>query len=130
MSSGNRPLSPHLQVYKMPMSAKMSITHRITGIILSGGALLLAYWVSAAAHGPEAFETAQAIAGSFIGRFIMFGFTLCLCYHLCHGIRHIIWDTGAKALDLETVNKSGKIALLATVALTVLVWVVAYVVGG
>lgn len=130
MSSGNRPLSPHLQVYKMPMSAKMSISHRITGVILCGGALLLAYWVSAAAQGPEAFDTAQAIAGSFIGRAIMFGFTLCLAYHLCHGIRHIIWDSGAKGLELEDVNKSGKIAIAAACILTVLVWFVAYTVGG
>ena len=92
MPSGSRPLSPHLQVYRPQWTMVLSISHRITGVGLSLGTLLLVYWLAAAAAGPEAFETAQEVIGSWIGRLFLFGWTFALFYHLCNGIRHLVWD--------------------------------------
>ena len=94
MASQNRPLSPHLQVYKPQMTSLLSILHRLTGVGLGLGMLLLAWWLIAAALGPEAFQAAQGIVGSVIGRVILFGFTFAFFYHLANGIRHLVWDAG------------------------------------
>jgi succinate dehydrogenase / fumarate reductase cytochrome b subunit len=92
MASQNRPLSPHLQVYKPQITSTLSILHRLTGVGLGLGMLLLAWWLIAAAVGAEAFETAQGIFGSLIGRLILLGFTLAFFYHFANGIRHLVWD--------------------------------------
>lgn len=125
MSTGNRPLSPHLTVYKLPQAAILSITHRITGVGLTAGLLLLTYWLTAAAYGPEAFATATAFLGSIIGRLILFGFTLALAYHGCNGVRHLFWDTG-RGLTKEGLNKSATTTIAVSVVLTILVWIAAY----
>lgn len=120
----NRPLSPHLQVYKLPLSAVLSILHRGTGIVLAVGSLLVTYWLISLAGGPESFATANAIYGSFLGKLIMFGWTWALFYHLSNGIRHLLWDTGF-GFDLPTTDLTGKIAAGASFVLTVLLWLVA-----
>ena len=125
MASENRPLSPHLQVYKPQITSVLSILHRTTGVGLGIGTLLLAWWLIAAAAGPEAFETAQAFIGSVIGRILLFGFTIALFYHLANGIRHLVWDAGY-GFELSTVAKSGWAVLIATVVLTLLAWVAVY----
>lgn len=102
MASENRPLSPHLQVYKPQITSVLSILHRTTGVGLGIGTLLLAWWLIAAAAGPDAFETAQAFIGSVIGRILLFGFTIALFYHLANGIRHLVWDAGY-GFELSTV---------------------------
>ena len=89
-----RPLSPHLQIYRPQITSVLSITHRATGIVLSLGAVLLVVWLVSAASGPEAFDVAQACAGSWLGYIFLFGFSVCLFYHLLNGIRHLFWDTG------------------------------------
>ncbi|GGB54888.1 succinate dehydrogenase, cytochrome b556 subunit [Tistrella bauzanensis] len=119
----NRPLSPHLQVYRLPMTALMSISHRATGVVLSVGTLLLAWWLIAAATSAGAFETAQGFFGSWFGMLVMFGWTLCLFYHLANGIRHLVWDTG-HGFDIKTAEKMGRIVLVATVALTLIAWII------
>ncbi|MFC5307464.1 succinate dehydrogenase, cytochrome b556 subunit [Azospirillum picis] len=124
MANGSgRPLSPHLQVYKLPLTAVMSITHRITGVGLTVGTLLLVWWLVAAAAGPEAFARAQGFIGSFFGLLLMFGWSAALYYHLCNGIRHLVWDAG-KAIELPDAERNNKVVLGATAVLTVLTWIV------
>ena len=124
MISSNRPLSPHLQVYRLPMLANLSILHRITGVALGFGALLLTYWLVAAASGPAAFATAQDIIGSFFGRLFLFGWTFALFYHLFNGIRHMLWDTGW-GFELPVAFATGMVVAGSAVTVTVIVWVVA-----
>lgn len=126
MPASNRPLSPHLLIYKPQLTSVLSIVHRATGVALAVGLLLVAYWLVALAAGPETFEYAQRIMGSWIGNIILFGFTFALFYHLCNGIRHLFWDAGL-GLDLKTVYVSGWSVLAASVALSLLAWVVALV---
>ncbi|SDG10541.1 MULTISPECIES: succinate dehydrogenase, cytochrome b556 subunit [Thalassobaculum] len=123
MSAHNRPLSPHLQVYKPQLTSVMSICHRATGIALAAGVLLLVWWVVAAAAGPEAFATAHGFLGSWFGMLILFGFTGALMYHLCNGIRHLFWDAGY-GFELETAYKSGWMTLGAAAVLTVVAWII------
>ncbi len=120
----NRPLSPHLQVYKPQITSALSILHRITGGALVVGTVLLVYWLGAIAAGPEAYATAQAILGSFIGKVLLFGWSWALFYHLSNGIRHLFWDAGY-GFELPTVYLSGKLTVVASFVLTILLWVVA-----
>lgn len=120
-----RPLSPHLQVYRWQWTMAMSILHRITGIALAVGTLLLAWWLVAAAIGPEAYAAANGFIGSFIGRLLLFGWTVALFYHLCNGIRHMIWDTG-RNLELGPAYASGMFVLAGTVVLTAIAWIWGY----
>ena len=89
-----RPLSPHLQIYRPMLTMMMSIVHRITGAALYVGMLLLAWWLLAAASGPNAYMTFQEFIGSIFGRLILFGYTWALLHHALGGIRHLIWDLG------------------------------------
>ena len=125
MASQTRPLSPHLQVYKPQITSLLSILHRLTGVGLGLGMLLLAWWLIAAAVGPEAFEAAQGLVGSIIGRLILFGFTVAFFYHLANGIRHLAWDAGY-GFELPSLTRSGWLVVAATVVLTVVAWVAGY----
>ena len=125
MNMGDRPLSPHLQVYRWQITMVLSIIHRATGVALAVGALVLAYWINAAAYGPDAFNNAQAILGHWFGRLLVFGWTLALFYHLCNGIRHLFWDAG-KGFEMEQVRMSGWLVLAATLVLTLLSWLGGY----
>lgn len=122
-----RPLSPHLQIYKPQITSVLSILHRATGIVLGIGTLLLTYWLVAAAAGPEAYALAQAIIGSWFGLLCLFGWTAALFYHLCNGIRHLFWDAGY-GYELETVDKSGWMVLIATGVLTILAWLIGLII--
>src|SRR5688500_2907199 len=94
MPRQDRPLSPHLQIYRWQITMVMSILHRITGVALAVGTLLLIWWLVAAAAGPDAFATAQDFLGSILGRLLLLGWSWALFYHLCNGIRHLAWDAG------------------------------------
>ena len=118
-----RPLSPHLQVYRLPLAAWLSITHRITGIGLTIGTVLLVYWIVSAAYGPDAYGAFTHFIGSPIGYLLLLGFSVALFYHLCNGIRHLFWDFG-KGFELPQVHASGKAVFAATAVLTVLTWIV------
>ncbi len=126
-ASDRRPLSPHLQVYKPMLSMMMSIIHRVTGAALYFGTFLLVWWLVAAAAGPEYFDFVNGLYGSWFGRIILFGYTWALLHHMIGGIRHFIWDTG-RGFELETVEWMSKAAPVASVALTVAVWIIAYIV--
>lgn len=124
MANGSgRPLSPHLQIYKFQWTMALSITHRIMGVGLAVGTLLLTWWLVAAATGPEAFARAQAFIGSGFGLLLMFGWSVALYFHLCNGIRHLVWDAG-KSLELPEAERTGQIVVIATAVLTVLTWIV------
>lgn len=125
MTMDNRPLSPHLQVYRFEWTMAYSIIHRITGVGLAFGTIFMAYWLLALAGGAESFATAQDLAGSIIGRLLLLGWTWALFYHLANGIRHLFWDTG-KGLDLETAAMSGHVMVASSVVLTGLTWVAGY----
>lgn len=126
-ASSNRPLSPHLSIYKQIPTMVMSIVHRITGAALYFGTILVAWWLVAAASGAAYFEWVNGIFGSFIGRLILFGYTWALLHHLLGGIRHLIWDTGA-GFEKETSTRMAKATIVGSVILTVLVWIAGYAV--
>ncbi|MBL4739704.1 MAG: succinate dehydrogenase, cytochrome b556 subunit [Sneathiella sp.] len=129
MANVERPLSPHLQIYKPQITMVTSITHRITGVALAGGTLLLTWWLIAAASGPGAYATVNGFMESWFGRLVLFGFTWALFFHLCNGIRHLFWDAG-KGFELPTMRKTGMAAIIMSVVLTLLTWVIAYSMGG
>ncbi|OYY02079.1 MAG: succinate dehydrogenase, cytochrome b556 subunit [Acidocella sp. 35-58-6] len=121
-----RPVSPFMigSAYKPQMSSVSSILHRITGVALGLGTLLLTLWLVCAAAGDGAFSIIQAVLASWVGLIILFGFTAALFYHFCNGIRHLAWDAG-KGFDLPAMHKSGRTVFAATVGLTVIFWAVA-----
>jgi succinate dehydrogenase / fumarate reductase cytochrome b subunit len=123
----NRPISPHLQIYKWQMSMLTSILHRVTGCALGAGTLLLTLWLVSAASGDSAFSVVQAILASWIGILILIGFTAALFYHFCNGIRHLAWDAG-KGFDLPVMHRSGALVFGATAVLTVGFWVLAFLI--
>lgn len=125
MSSAKRPLSPHLQVYRPQLTSVLSIVHRLSGVALGVGTLLLVYWLAAAAAGPDAFESAQSFVGSFFGQLLLFGWTVALYYHLCNGIRHLVWDIGF-GFELDDVYRSGWTVVVATAVLSLVTWIVGY----
>lgn len=129
MANTNRPLSPHLQVYKWQLTMALSIAHRATGIALCAGIPFLLYWIWSLTAGETGYYQAQAFFASALGRIVLFGLSVSLFYHLCNGIRHLYWDM-AKGLELPAVYRSGRIVLIATGVLTVLAWIAAYTAGG
>lgn len=126
MSVSNRPLSPHLQVYRLPLTAITSILHRATGVALGVGTLLLVWWLMAAASGGAYFEFVQGIMGSWIGLLILFGFSFALFFHLCNGIRHLFWDAGY-GFEIATADMATKAVIAGSAVLTVLAWILACV---
>ncbi len=125
MHTDNRPLSPHLQIYRLPLTAITSISHRITGALLAVGALVLVYWLAALAGGRESFAAAQGFVGNWFIQLLMFVWTYLLFYHLCNGVRHLVWDAGY-GFELETAKKTGVVAIVAAGVLTVLAWIIAW----
>ena len=105
----------------------MSIAHRVTGVALYAGTFLIALWLVAAASGPAAFETAQAIAGSLLGRLVMFGYSFALLHHMVGGLRHFVWDMG-HGYDPQTRMNMAKYSVFVSGGLTLLVWILAYAV--
>ncbi len=125
MSNANRPLSPHLQIYRPQLTSGLSILHRITGVVLALGLPVLAYWFTSAAYGPDAFANANALAGSLIGQLALIGWSFCLFYHLSNGVRHLLWDIGW-GFDIPTLNSSGVIMVLVAGAMTAATVIMAY----
>jgi len=116
-----RPLSPHLSIYRPQISSVLSILHRATGVVLSGGLLLLALWLWSAAYNPGFYTTLHEWMGGIIGRILMVGWTFSFYYHLCNGIRHLFWDIG-QGYTIPVMHKSGWAVIIVTLALTALTW--------
>lgn len=121
MASANRPLSPHLQVYRPQLTSILSITHRITGVVLSAGLVLVVLWLLALAAGPEAFERINGLLRTVPALILLVVWTQALFYHLLNGIRHLLWDAGW-LLDLRSAYASGWVVVSVSVVLTLIVW--------
>jgi len=128
-ASAERPLSPHLSIYKPMLTTMMSIVHRITGFGLYFGTLLVAWWLIAAASSPNAYAGIGSFMSSFFGRFILFGYTWALVHHMLGGIRHLIWDTG-RGLGPQEREWLAAANLIGSIALTIIIWVVGYLFMG
>ena len=115
--SANRPLSPHLQVYRLPLTGIISITHRMTGVMLSMGLVLFVYVLYAIAAGEGTYQAMQDFMAFWLFKLVYWGFIYALFFHLCHGTRHLIWDIG-KTFDRDTLNKYALIELVTSAVLT------------
>ena len=119
----NRPLSPHLQVYRPQLTTVLSIMHRATGMALSVGALYLATWVMYAASNPRSYALFQSFNGSIVGRIVLGGWLFSAFYHLFAGIRHLFWDAGY-GFELKDAYRSGWIVVIASLVATAVSWTV------
>ena len=117
----NRPLSPHLQVYRWEITMTMSILHRASGIALSVGSIVLAWWLTAAAVGGEYYTWVADILGSPVGLVFLAGWSLAFFYHLGNGIRHLLWDAGI-GFEIPAVYKTGWTVIVLVVIATAVTW--------
>jgi succinate dehydrogenase / fumarate reductase cytochrome b subunit len=120
-----RPLSPHLQIYRPMLTMMMSIAHRISGVGNAVGFLLLTWWLVAISSGPEAYATVNDFFGSIFGRFLLFVFSWGLIHHMLGGIRHLIWDTG-RGLDKVSIEIFAWATLIGSTVLTLVLWIAGY----
>lgn len=123
-----RPLSPHLQVWRWHITMATSILHRATGVALYVGALIGAAWAISLAQGPDAYATFKHLLGSPLGKVVMFGLTVSFFYHLANGIRHLTWDAG-RGLNVKTANATAVVVFAFTAAASVAVWFIAAMTG-
>ena len=124
-SSRERPLSPHLQVYRPQMTSVLSILHRASGVVMAIGTIVLVWWLMAAATSDAAYETFMTYTGHTLGRLFLFGWTLALTYHTFNGIRHLFWDTG-HLFEIPKAFMAGRVVLALSVITTAAIWVIAY----
>ncbi|MBT5522243.1 MAG: succinate dehydrogenase, cytochrome b556 subunit [Rhodospirillales bacterium] len=129
MADNNRPLSPHLQVYRPQITSILSITHRATGVALAVGTLFFTYWLLSATYGAEKFASAQALFGSFVGQVVLWGFTFSIFFHLANGLRHLAWDIGW-GFELDKLRTTGLLVILFAAGMTILTLVIAYSAAG
>ena len=123
MNDSKNPLSPHLQIYRWQISSLISIIHRITGILNFLGLIFISVWISSAGISENSFEYFSVFLKSFIGRFILIGFTWSMSYHLLSGIRHLFWDLGY-GYEIKTANFSGILVILSSLILTIVLWMI------
>ena len=116
-----RPLSPHLQIYKWHITMFVSIMHRVTGVALVAGTALLVAWLWSAAYSPVCFSKMHDVFTSIIGRIILFGWSLAFYFHFCNGIRHLFWDTG-RGFEIHQAQRTAWAVLLFSAILTLLTW--------
>jgi succinate dehydrogenase / fumarate reductase cytochrome b subunit len=121
MAVVNRPLSPHLQIYKPQLTSVLSITHRGTGVFLTLGALFLSCWLMSIANGPECYTALQQHVLAWYGQILLYAWVFSLYYHLCNGIRHLAWDMG-HGFEIKTTYLSGYIVVAASIILTIVTW--------
>lgn len=124
-----RPLSPHMQIYRWPVTMATSITHRFTGTALAAGTLLVAWWLIATASGDSAYAAFSAAARSPLGLLILFGFVWSLAYHLLNGVRHLAWDSGF-GFDVRTAERTGVLVYALSLLIAVALFAYAFAVKG
>ena len=117
----NRPLSPHLQVYKPQMTTMLSILHRMTGVANTIGLFFISWWLVATVTGEDHYETFIEFITSPLGKLMLFGWTFSVIYHMCNGIRHLFWDTG-KLFKIQDATKAGYTVLVIALILTAIIW--------
>ncbi|MDB5446364.1 MAG: sdhC [Phenylobacterium sp.] len=123
-----RPMAPHLSIWRWHITMATSIAHRATGVALYVGALIAAAWAITLAKGPDDYARFKSILGSPIGWIVMFGLTLSFFFHLANGIRHVVWDAG-HGLQVKSANASSVFVFAFTLVATVVVWVIAFMIG-
>jgi len=121
MNDSKNPLSPHLQIYKWHISSLLSITHRISGVINLLALILIFFWLIFLSLGENNYQSFLLIINSFIGKFILIGFTWSMSFHLLSGIRHLVWDLGY-GFEIKTANITGIIVIISSLALTIIFW--------
>ena len=121
MNDSKNPLSPHLQIYRWHISSLLSITHRISGVINLLALFLIFFWLIFLSLGENNYQSFLLIINSFIGKFILIGFTWSMSFHLLSGIRHLVWDLGY-GFEIKTANISGIIVIISSLALTIIFW--------
>ncbi|MCY4226177.1 MAG: succinate dehydrogenase, cytochrome b556 subunit [Gammaproteobacteria bacterium] len=116
-----RPLSPHLQVYRPQITSVLSILHRITGVIIALGAIVISLWIESVARGDPWYGSLSDLLVSPLGKILMIIWTLCTAYHLCNGIRHLAWDIGY-GFEIPQVYRTGKLVMVFAIIITAGVW--------
>lgn len=124
-----RPRSPHMTIYRWPVTMATSITHRVTGLGLSAGTLLVAWWLVAISTGPDLYNPFVTFASSIFGQVILFGFTWALAYHFCNGIRHLAWDLGY-GFDIRTAHWTGILVYTLSILIAVGIFAWLYLAKG
>ena len=124
MNDSKNPLSPHLQIYRWHISSLLSITHRISGVINLLALILIFFWLIFLSLGENNYQSFLLIINSFIGKFILIGFTWSMSFHLLSGIRHLVWDLGY-GFEIRTANITGVIVIISSLALTIIFWLFA-----
>ena len=121
MTDNQNPLSPHLQIYRWHISSLLSITHRISGVVNLFSLILIFFWLIVLSLGESNYELFLLVINSFIGKFILIGFTWSMSFHILSGIRHLVWDMGY-GFEIKTANISGIIVIIFSLALTIIFW--------
>ena len=121
MNDSKNPLSPHLQIYRWHISSLLSITHRISGVINLLALILIFFWLIFLSLGENNYQSFLLTINSFIGKFILIGFTWSMSFHLLSGIRHLVWDLGY-GFEIRTANITGVIVIISSLALTIIFW--------
>jgi succinate dehydrogenase / fumarate reductase cytochrome b subunit len=121
MSNTERPLSPHLSIYRWPITMTLSILHRATGVAMSVGLILLAAWLASAAAGAEPYSEFMTLMSTLVGRLLLIGWSFAFFYHLANGIRHFVWDTG-RGFEKHQANASAWFVIILAVAVTAAFW--------
>ena len=122
MSKPDRPLSPHLSIYRWPITMTLSILHRATGVAMSLGLIVLAYWLFTVSSGPTEYASFTALASTLAGGLLMVGWSFAFFYHFANGIRHLVWDTG-RGFEKHQANASAWFVLLLSIGMTLLYWI-------
>ena len=128
MARADRPISPHLQIYRWYLTMMLSILHRATGVVLSIGLILLTWWLVALASGPDAFEPVRWLVDSWFGGLVLFVYTYVAFHHCLSGIRHLAWDAGY-GFELRAAYRSGYGVFIGAAALTLIAWIAILIVG-
>jgi succinate dehydrogenase / fumarate reductase cytochrome b subunit len=125
MAHSERPLSPHIQIYRPQLTSVLSITHRLTGVALSAGSLLIVAWLVAGAAGPTAYHDVLGFMRTWVGLVLLFGWTFSIFFHLCNGLRHLFWDAG-QGFELRSIYASGWTVVAISVILTIGLWIAGF----
>ncbi len=120
-----RPMSPFTTIWRWHITMVTSILHRLSGIVLAGGSLILVLWLWALSQGAKRYEQVMGMLGSFPGKLILFGFTLALFFHLLNGVRHLVWDSG-HGYEKQTSNQSAWLVMVLSLVLTLALWIAGY----
>ena len=121
MSNSGRPLSPHLSIYRWPITMVLSILHRMTGVAMSLGLVVLAAWLMQAAAGPESYVTFTILMSTIVGKLLLVGWSFAFFFHAANGVRHLVWDTG-RGLEKQQANRSAWFVVVFSVAVTAAFW--------